>query len=172
MQLGPDAREALIARTTSRFEPLGSKEAIGWGSSDRVGLEWVGLERSSGARRAIEWGSSDRVGLERSGGARAIGWGSAKLLDRRAIEWGSSDRVGLEPRRRGKTSVFRRTTIGWGSNLETVRAMTTLLLGAAALVSVFHLRAHACACWAGRFFIQAKNVFQGESCGTTYFWSA
>ena len=42
-----------------------------------------------------------------------------------AIEWGSSDRVGLEPRRGGKTSVFRRTTIGWGSNLETVRAMTT-----------------------------------------------
>eukprot|EP01046_Picozoa_sp_COSAG06_P098814 COSAG06_NODE_44911_length_359_cov_0.811538_1_plen_104_part_01 len=41
---------ALIARTTSRFEPLGSKEAIGWGSSDRVGLDRVGLERSSGAR--------------------------------------------------------------------------------------------------------------------------
>ena len=36
------------------------------------------------------------MGLERSGGARAIGWGSAKLLDRRAIGWGSSDRVGLE----------------------------------------------------------------------------
>jgi hypothetical protein len=58
---------------------------------------------------AIEWGSSDRVGLGRSGGARAIEWGSAKLLDRRAIEWGSSDRVGLE-----RSSGAR--AIGWGSS--------------------------------------------------------
>jgi hypothetical protein len=71
---------ALIARTTSRPEPLASEEANGWGSGERVGLE-----RTSGAR-ANAWGSANLLGrresgwLKRAGGARANGWGSNKTF--------------------------------------------------------------------------------------------
>jgi hypothetical protein len=101
---------ALIARTTSRSEPLACKEAIGWGSSDRVGLSWVGLERSSGAR-AIEWGSSDRVGL----GRRAIGWGSSDRVGLGQPIRSQSDRVGLE-RPGGALAMGGARAIEWGSS--------------------------------------------------------
>ena len=51
----PFPSRALIARTTSRSEPLASKEVDGWGSSGRVGLpreaSYVNAARSSATER-------------------------------------------------------------------------------------------------------------------------